>query len=464
MARIDAGQRLQFSIQKWLFTFLLLTVIGMLAWLSNEVSWQADWTANKRNSLSQGSVALLKTLDGEVHVRVYTRNEGELRQAVDEILKRYQREKDDFHYRIVNPDLDIEQAQSDQVSRYGQIVVYYNGQREIISNLSEQAISGALLRLSRGGGKHIVFLSGHGERDPQNKDNRGVNQLAAQLKTKGFSIGKHNLLQGPLPDDTRVLVIANPEKPLLAGELEQIQQYLDNGGNLLWLADPGNADDDLAGLQPLADKLGVRFMPGMVVDNNVNLRKTLRIEHPAIIPVLEYYPHEITRNINYNTLFPLARGVQLDQNTSAGWQGSVLWRSFERSWSETSPLGEEIVFSSEGGDIAGPVPLALALEKVLAGDGEKQDKATQRVVVVGDSDFIANAYIGVGANLELASNIFNWLAGDDDLIAVDIKNAPDLQLRLNDFQVLLIGAGFLFVLPLALVLTGGFIWHRRRRR
>lgn len=460
MARIDAGQRLQFSIQKWLFTFLLLTVIGMLAWLSNEYNWQADWTANKRNSLSQGSVALLKTLEGEVHVRVYTRNEGELRQAVDEILKRYQREKDDFHYRIVNPDLDIEQAQSDQVSRYGQIVVYYKGQREIISNLSEQAISGALLRLSRGGGKHIVFLSGHGERDPQNKDNRGVSQLAAQLKTKGFAVSKHSLLQGPLPDDTRVLVIANPEKPLLAGELEQIQQYLDNGGNLLWLADPG----ELGGLQPLADKLGVRFMPGMVVDNNVNLRKTLRIEHPAIIPVLEYYPHETTRNINYNTLFPLARGVQLEQAASADWQGSVLWRSFERSWSETSPLGEEIVFSSEEGDIAGPVPLAAALEKVLPGDGKQQDKATQRVVVVGDSDFIANAYIGVGANLDLASNIFNWLAGDDDLIAVDIKNAPDLQLRLNDFQVLLIGAGFLFVLPLALVLTGGFIWHRRRRR
>ena len=460
MAKIDAGQRLQLNIQKWLFTILLLTVIGMLAWLSNETNWQADWTANKRNSLSQGSIALLQTLDGEVNVHVYTRDEGQLRLAVDEILKRYQREKDDFHYRIVNPDLDIEQAQADQVNRYGQIVVYYKSQREIISNLSEQAISGALLRLSRGGGKHIVFLSGHGERDPQQKDNRGVSTLATQLKTKGFTISKHNLLQAPLPDDTRVLVIANPEKPLLSGEIDQLQQYLNKGGNLLWLADPGEP----AGLQALADSLGVSFMPGMVVDNNVNLRKTLRIEHPAIIPVLEYYPHEITRNINYNTLFPMARGVQVDHSVQSDWHGSVLWRSFERSWSETSSLGDEIVFSSEDGDIAGPVPLAVALEKVLPGEDEQQDKATQRVVVVGDSDFIANAYIGVGANLELANHVFNWLAGDDDLIAVDIKNAPDLQLRLDDLQVLLIGAGFLFVLPLALVITGGFIWYRRRRR
>jgi len=460
MTTTGTRQRLLLGIQKWLFTVLLLLLIGMLAWLSHNYRWQADWTANKRNSLSQGSIELLQTLDGEVQVRVYTREHGQLALAVDEILKRYQREKDDFHYRIVNPDLDIEQAQSDRIDRYGQIVVYYRGQREIISNLSEQAISGALLRLSRGGSKHIVFLGGHGERDPQQQDNRGVSKLAAQLTAKGFTVSSHNLLTGPLPEDTRVLVIAAPQKPLLDGEREQIQQYLDNGGNLLWLADPG----ELAGLAPLAEALGIRFLPGMVVDNNISLRQTLRIEHPAIIPVLEYYPHPITRNINYNSLFPIARGVEIKDDHDAGWQGSVLWRSFERSWSETAPLGEEIVFSSEDGDIAGPVPLAVALEKILAGDNDQMDKASQRVVVVGDSNFIANGTIGVGANLDLASHVFDWLAGDDDLIAVDIKNAPDLQLRLDDLDVLLIGTGFLIVLPLALVSTGAFIWYRRRRR
>ena len=70
----------------------------------------------------------------------------------------------------------------------------------------------------------------------------------------------------------------------------------------------------------------------------------------------------------------------------------------------------------------------------------------------------------VGANLSLASNLFNWLGGDDDLIAVDIKNARDTSIRLTDLQVLFLGGGFLVLLPLLLLSAGGYIWWRRRRR
>ena len=92
----------------------------------------------------------------------------------------------------------------------------------------------------------------------------------------------------------------------------------------------------------------------------------------------------------------------------------------------------------------------MALEKT-SGDGSGPDKTTQRIIITGDSDFMANSYIGVGANLSLGLNIFNWLAGDDDLIAIELKNAPDTQLQLDDTEVLLIGAGYV-------------IWLRRRNR
>ena len=70
----------------------------------------------------------------------------------------------------------------------------------------------------------------------------------------------------------------------------------------------------------------------------------------------------------------------------------------------------------------------------------------------------------MGANLALGGNIINWLSGDDDLIAVDIKNAPDTQLQLNDIEILLIGVGFFLVLPAFLLATGFFIWFKRRKR
>ena len=458
--QINRTTRIQLNIQKWLFTVLLLCVLGMLAWLSTQHSVQFDWTASKRNSLSQGSIDLLQTLPDDVLISVYAREDQSLHAAVEEILNRYKRIKHNFDYRIINPDLDIEAAQSDNVSGYGQIIIKYQGKHETISSLSEQAISSALLRLGRGASKHIIFLKGHGERNPEANDNRGYSQLAAQLKSKGFTISSHNLLQGPIPQDVQILVIAGASRQIIPGEREHIIRFIDNGGNLLWLADPG----ELMGLDTLAASLGIKFHSGIVVDNNVDLRKTLRIEHPAIIPVLEYYPHAVTSTITYNTLFPLARGIEPDMaSNDNSWQHTLLWRSFEHSWSEVSGLSEEVVFSAEDGDTAGPVTLAVAIEKTLGDENSSSDKAAQRIIVIGDSDFMANSYVGVGANLNLAINMFNWLAGDDDLITVEIKNAPDLQLQLSDTQVLLIGTGFLIAIPLALLVTGTVIWLRRRK-
>jgi ABC-type uncharacterized transport system involved in gliding motility auxiliary subunit len=463
--QLNKRTRLQLQLQKYLFIVLLLTAAGMLAWLSTQYSSQFDWTAGARNSLSQSSADLLTTLKDPVVVNVYVHEDPTTRQAVEEILKRYQREKTDFRFHLINPDIDIEQAQQDQISASGQIIIKYQGRKETLTSLSEQSISGALLRLSRDSARKVVFLSGHDERDPLAKDNRSYNTLSAQLTSKGFAVESINLLQKTIASDTRVLVIASPSRPLLKGELEHIRKFIADGGNLLWLADPG----ELAGMEPIAKDLGLVFQPGMVVDNNVNLRATLQIEHPAVIPVLEYYSHPITTGIKYNTLFPLARGIdfvaQDDKDTKPEWQHNELFRSFEKSWTETGDISKPIVFNSADGDVAGPITLSVALERKLAPAEDKPaSKASQRIVVIGDSDFLSNAYLGTGANLSLGMNIFNWLAGDDDLIAVEPKSAPDTRLQLNDSQVMLIGVGFFLAIPAVLLASGFTLWFKRRKR
>jgi ABC-type uncharacterized transport system involved in gliding motility auxiliary subunit len=349
-------------------------------------------------------------------------------------------------------------AQLDGVRQYGQIVIKHQGRKEIVSSLSEQTISSALQRLSRSGERKLVFLKGHGERDPSDTENTSFSQLAARLKTKGINIATVNLLENPIPEDTTALVIAAPNNPVLRGEVENLKEYIKNGGNLWWLMDPG----DMQGLERLANDLGITFLNGVIVDNNTNLRQTLRIQHPAMIPVLDYFPHAITKSISYNTLFPISRGVQTTDSTQ--WDSSVIAQSLDRSWSEAQELGEEIVFDSTSGDVAGPLPIVVALERILTSESATPDKASQRIVVTGDSDFLANSYIGMGANLTLGINIANWLTGDDDLIAVEIKNAPDTKLQLDDLEILFIGAGFFLVLPACLIFTGFFIWFKRRKR
>ena len=456
--KITKNIRLQLAIQKYIFIVLLLTVSGLLAWISQQHSVQFDWTANKRNSLSQGSIELLRALEHPVVVNVYLQGDTTVKAAVEEILNRYQRQKPDFTFKLINPDIDIELAQLDGVKQYGQVIIKYQGRKENIASLSEQSISSALQRLSHSEKRTLVFLKGHGEHAPDSTENTSYSQLAARLATSGIKATSINLLENPLPADTTVLVIAAPNNPVLRGELETIKNYIKDGGNLLWLMDPGK----MQGLDTLATDLGISFLPGIIVDNNSNLRQTLRIQHPAIIPVLDYYPHAITKTLSYNTLFPISRGVvTLDESP---WQSSIIAQSLDRSWAEIQELDKEIVFDSSSGDIAGPLPIIIALERVLSSETAEAKKASQRVVVAGDSDFLANSYIGMGANLSLGENIVNWLSGDDDLIAIEIKNAPDTRLQLDDMEILLIGVGFFLVLPAGLLFTGFFIWFRRRKR
>ena len=179
-----------------------------------------------------------------------------------------------------------------------------------------------------------------------------------------------------------------------------------------------------------------------------------------MIPVLDYLSHPVTENIQYNTLFPISRGIE---QVGDRFNGTRIVQSLPQSWSETSALSDEIVFEPDNGDTRGPIGIVMALERDLAEDNNR-DKASQRVIVTGDSDFLANSYIGAGANLSLGMNIINWLAGDDDLIAVEQKQAPDTRLELDDTEIMLIGTGYFIILPATLILSGVVIWMRRRRR
>ena len=148
------------------------------------------------------------------------------------------------------------------------------------------------------------------------------------------------------------------------------------------------------------------------------------------------------------------------------WQAEALFSSYGKSWSETGGLTEEMEFDSSTGDVAGPITIAVALHRAKQNTGEStavQNK-TQRIVVIGDSDFLADNYLGAGANLNLGLNIFNWLIGDDDFVSIEVKPSPDTKLELNDSQLIIIGFGFFLVLPLLLLITGFTLWYKRKNQ
>lgn len=447
----------------------------MLAWISNHYTYQFDLTANKRHSLSDESINLLNVLDKTITVNAYTTDDI-TRQAIAEIISRYNRIKSDFNVAYLNPDIDIKQARADGVvmTKPFAFVVHYNNRMEHINSLSEQAISNALLRLNRRDNQQVAFLSGHGERNIDKNASRDYSKLKQQLSEIGFNLQTINLIKNPLPIQTKLLVLAAPEHDYLENELKQIKNYLLKGGNLLWLSEPvndtGDGENNEHGLKNIATSFGLQLQDGAIVDNNTTLRQTLNIQHPAIIPVTEYFPHTITNTIRYNTLFSFARGISplTNENTVNNWTAEALFNSYGKSWSEMDELNEDIVFNSATGDIAGPITIAVALHRKVVNENTSSlpalSNSTQRVVIIGDSDFLSNAYIGVGANLSLGLNVFNWLIGDDDIVSVEIKASPDTKLELNETQLMIIGFGFFLIIPALLLIIGFSIRHKRTNR
>lgn len=457
--KVTARSRLQTRLQNIAFVVLFLGIVGLLGWLSTRYDYHADWTAGGRNTLSEPSRTLLDRMDGPVTVTAYASETDLLRERITDLVGRYRRHKAEVTLGFVNPDTAPDEVRRLGISRDGELVIHYQGRSERLSELSEQGLTNALQRVAHSGARWLVFLEGHGERSTTGRANHDLGDWAAQLERKGLTIQRLNLAATPqIPDNTSVLVIAGPQVKLLPGEVRLIKDYLDKGGNLLWLADPGPAH----GLEPVAEGLGIEFAPGTIVDPTGQL---FGIDHPAFTIVADYGHHAVTEDFNTITLFPMACAIDL--NAPEGWTGAPLLVTAPRSWAESSELHGALGFD-KGSDIPGPLTVGVALSRAPEEGAEEGSEALggreQRAVVICDGDFVSNAYLGNGGNLDLGLNLVNWLAHDDSFIAISAKTAPDLSLNLSRTASGVIGLGFLFVLPAALLGSGLFIWLRRRKR
>jgi ABC-type uncharacterized transport system involved in gliding motility auxiliary subunit len=443
------------------FVALFLVAIGLLQWLSREYRWQFDLTQNSRHSLSDASRAVLERLSGPVTITAYATQKGDVRRQVSEFVSRYQRHKPDIALSFVDPDAEPERTRAAGVQFDGELIIQFGESKENLApnRLSEEQFTHALTRLGHRGERWIVFLSGHGERSPDRQANFDFSIWAAELKKRGFLTRTLSLGDHPqIPQNTSALVIAGPRTKLLAGEVQALDKYLRDGGNLLWLHDPG----PLHGLQPLAEFLGVEFQPGTIVDPS---SQVITGSATAVV-VAKYGAHAIVRNFADLTVFPEAAGIALaskatGKDAKSNFQSQVLFDTRASSWSETSGLRGAVEFD-KGKDIKGPHNLAVALTREV--DHASGAKREQRVAVLGDGDFLANSYLGNAGNLELGMSLINWLSQDDAFVNIPVRARADKALTLTRNVQATLAGGFLIGIPLLLIASGITIWWRRRKR
>lgn len=455
---VTAKTRFQSRLNSIVMFFLLCVVLGLAAWISNKHTVEYDWTSNGRHTLSEASRVLLEQMPDTIEITSYARENSLLRDAVRNFIGKYQHHKKNIVLRFVNPDANPEMVRNLGITVDGEIIVRYQDRSEHVTSDQEQVFTNALQRLARNQEKWIAFVEGHGERNAFSDANHDLSRWVKQLFNKGYRVQPINLSEiQTIPDNTHVLVIAGPRIDYLAGEVEVILDYVSAGGNVLWLQEPG----PLYKLEALAKHLYIEFYPGAVIDYAGQL---IGINDPSIALVTNslYSPHAITKDFEFTTLFPMAGAIKI--LGSDEWISKPLLSTGDHTWNETAKLEGEVEFN-EGTDTQGPLTIGLSLERdIESEEGEELITKQQRIVVIGDGDFLSNTYLSNSGNNELGSRIISWLSSDDEFISIPPKVANDTQLNISPTALGIIGILFLFILPAALVVIGITIGLRRKKQ
>lgn len=419
----------------------------LVLWLNHRFDLTVDVSANARHTLTETTVQTLSLMPMPLNLIAVIGPSEQQRTAISDLVVKLRKHKGDISLSFVNPEIEPDKVRELNSPPGGELIMQYQGREKRLQNLSERSFTQALHQLSRSNSRHVAFIKGHGERTPDRQTNDDFAYLSARLGQSGIETSTLSLVQVPrVPDNIDTLVIAAPTEKYFPGEVASILEYLGRGGNLLWLID----GDTLAGLKSVSLELGFDLLPGVVIDANSSAWGT---ESPTFAIIDNYPNHAINTGLQSPLLLPQVKALSVIPQ--AGQTVTPLLQTRAESWTETGPIQGAIKFDENSEEARGPLTVALSIERERAG-------REQRIVVAGDADLFASTWIGNGANQDYAERLFNWMASDDNLIQFTTIQAKDSRVQLSTRQTIVVGAGFLLLLPLLFLAIGTFQWYRQK--
>jgi ABC-type uncharacterized transport system involved in gliding motility auxiliary subunit len=453
-----------------LATVSVLVALGIVVaanYLSARENKRWDLTANKQNSLSEQTVKVLQNLDAPVKFVAFDRQTDldRFRARLDEYA--YQSNKVSAEY--IDPDTKPVVAKEYQIDQYGTVVVEYKGRRERATSDSEQDLTNALIKVTSGKERSVYFVQGHGEKDPTRTERDGYSAVADLLKRDNYKVDKLALAQEKdVPADATAVILAGPTSDLLPEEADALRRYLAKMGKVMVLVDPIlQPGKSLPNLEAVLKEWGIELGNNIVVDVSG------ASNDPSIAVATTYRPHPVTDRFELLTLFPLSRSVEAIAGGTNGHIAQPVVETSARSWAEASlesvTGGKGVSMEADKGDKPGPVTIAAAVSAAApeqpgaspAADASAP-KPESRVLVFGDSDFASNNVAGVAGNSNLFANAVNWLAQQENLIAIRPKQATDRRVTITARQQQGIFLISILVVPALVFGTGVWTWWRRR--
>lgn len=432
-------------------TLAVVAILGLVNFLGYRHHKRFDLTSEKLFTLSDQTRRIVGGLTKDVQVIRFAKSpDAQLRDLMGEYTGANHR----VRYELVDPQERPEIAKQYGIARMGQVIVTSGNRTERLDDTNEQAITSAILKVTRDALKTICFVEGHGEKSITSNDPDGYNAVADELKKENYQVKSVNLVSSDsVPADCSVLVDAGPTKALFPQESAMLGKYLDDGGKALVLVDP----DTDPKLDNVFQAWNIKVGDNTVIDASGVGR--IFGTGPAVPLVTDYGNSPITRNFERTmSFFPLARTVSAADQAKLEPTDIELLKTSAASFAVKKLAGKEVRFDPAK-DARGPLSLGVAAERKPGSEAGGKDA---RLVVIGDSDFAANQWVSLQRNGDLFFNAINWLAQDENLISIRPKSPTNRRINMTAAQEKALFWLGLAGLPGLVIAAGIFIWVKRR--
>ncbi|NCC51673.1 MAG: hypothetical protein EOM20_10700 [Spartobacteria bacterium] len=469
-------------------SLLVLAVWGLLMFLASRHYYRKDLTADNRHVLSAQTVALLKTLETPLEIYIIEDEPADLFQQINDLADEYAAHNKLIVVNRIDPNRQpayIEKLQRRfnlPAEPKGELIIAYRDDfRRIPARAmvtipfaelrgrvvrgaprfdGEAELTGVLLNMLHTDPGRVVFLAGHGERDPWQTGPQGLSAVAERLRKSGWTVDRRVISPGRLAtfaDDAKVVVVAGPRRSLSDENRAALGQFLDRGGGVLLMLEPHQEN----GLEALIEPWNVRIGRDIVVD----LSDYAGQADPTSLYVSRF---EETAAVGkamsgLAVVMPTARRISV---TRQNLRPEVTVRNFMHTsgsgWAVYAEPHERFSINPER-DRRGPISLGAMCERYQELREPGREPLRGRLLVLGDADFAVNQYVDMAGNLDLFLNGVDWLADRQGVLGARPKavGAPTLTMTRAHIQLLFWVS--VVVIPAGALLIGVSALRKRRK-
>jgi len=449
-------QRAANFAQAAVYTLIIVAILGVLNFLAQRYNKSFDATANKKYTLSDQTAKVVKNIQGDLTITYWDRPNGF--PNAEDLFNRYK----GLSPKVTVEYQDVDKKRTEAIAAgvknpLPNIFIKVGNKTELAKSLTEEEVTGAMVRALKGGDRTVCFTSGYGEASvTDTTGGEGFGNVKDLTEKNNYKTKVVPLIpKSEIPLDCTILVVGGPKRNYLQPAVDAIKTYVENGGRALIMLEPPlkfkTEIDDNDGLVAVLDSWGVKMHKDLVLDlSGVGQLFGLGPELPI---VTKYDDHAIVREMkDLPTGFPLVRSLEVAKGDKT----------------TVSPLFSTTEDAVATEDLKNPqvnVKSAKPGARVLAAAGiynTGKENGNGRFVVVGTSRWIGNGFLTFNGNRDLYMNMLNWLSSDEDLISIRPKDPEDRRLNMNPRQATMLFYGSVVVIPLAIIIAGVGVWWKRR--